>query len=163
MFLLDTAIVVELRDARGPVGDSALVAWAGSIPHQRLFLSAASLVDLERAASDAARAGRDFGAVWRNWIDGQLLPAFAGRILPIDAAVAQRRGQLPYTDLHDGLLAGTAIEHNLTLATSRTAAFKQGKVRLLDPRTQADAPEPEDWREAARAGSAWLKTFFVRA
>lgn len=163
MFLLDTAIVVDLRDSRGARGDPALVAWANGVPHQRMFLSAASLVDLERAASDAARAGRDLGAAWRGWIDGQLLPAFAGRILPIDAAVAQRRGQLPYADLHDGLLAATAIEHNLTLATSRTAAFKAGKVRLLDPRVHADAPEPEDWREAARAGSAWLKTFFVRA
>jgi hypothetical protein len=34
----------------------------------------------------------------RAWIDGKVLPAFAGRILSVDTAVAQRRARLHVPD-----------------------------------------------------------------
>jgi len=160
MFLLDTEVVAALRGAKSQPADAGLPAWARSMPHEQLFLSALSLIELEAAA----RAPRDKGTVARlqAWLDGQLLPAFEGRILPVDLAVARRRRSLPLADDRDALLAATALEHGLTLATRRGAAYKPARVRLIDP--FAYAPEDDlDWREAARtAGPQWIKNLFVR-
>jgi hypothetical protein len=60
-----------------------------------MFLSSLSLVELENAAALAAKQSKAAGAAWRDWIDGQLLPAFDGRVLPIDVAIARRRARYP--------------------------------------------------------------------
>ncbi len=58
----------------------------------------------------------------RIWLEQELPTLFAGRVLPIDGAVAHRWGQLmakPGRPLPaiDSLLAATALEHNLVLIT----------------------------------------------
>ena len=164
MFLVDTELLLDLRSGETGGCPPGLLSWAGGSARQRLFLSALSLMELERGAAEAARRGKEQGPAWRHWIDEQLLPAFDGRILPIDAAIARRQAELPHADARDAILAATALTHNLTLATYRTAQLRHGKLRLFDPR--GDAPEMEndsDWREATRTGSAWLKNLFVRA
>lgn len=165
MFLLDTPIVYELRKARAGAAEAGLTAWAAGVARERLFLSAISLVELETSAAEAARRDKAAGAMLRGWIDEQLLPAFEGHVLPLDAAVARRRGQLAMAETRDALLAATALEHGLTLVTRNTAAFKGMRVKLFDPRGYTpDAMEDEgDWRDAARTGPLWLKNLFVRA
>ncbi|MBO9575280.1 MAG: PIN domain-containing protein [Sphingobium sp.] len=162
MYLLDTGLLLDLR--RGEAGGCApgLVGWAGGVARQRMFLSVVSLIELERAAAAAERKARDLGLAWRQWIDEQILPAFDGQILPIDAAIARRQAELPLADTRDALLAASALAHNLTLATYRAAQFKHGKLKTFDPRGYEPDME-SDWREAARTGSAWLKNLFVRA
>ena len=59
-----------------------------------MFLSALTLLELENAAAIAARRDKAAGAAWRDWLDRQVVPAFEGRILPVDAAVIRRRAQL---------------------------------------------------------------------
>lgn len=160
MFLLDTDVVVALRGVRTMQGDTGLAGWGRSVPREQLFLSILSLIELE----SAARSPRDKALVGRrhSWIDCQLLPAFEGRILPIDVAVVRRRRALPLADDRDALLAATALEHGLTVATRRGARYKAARVRLLDP--FAYAPEDDlDWRQAARAGGGgWVKNLFAR-
>jgi len=165
MFLLDTPIVYELRKARAGTAEAGLTAWASGVARERLFLSAISLVELETSAAETARRDKAAGAALRSWIDGQVLPAFEGHVLPLDAAVARRRGQLALAETRDALLAATALEHGLTLVTRNTGAFKGAKVKLFDPRGYTpDAAEDEgDWRDAGRTGPLWLKNLFVRA
>lgn len=165
MFLLDTPIVYELRKARAGGAEAGLAAWASGVARERLFLSAVSLVELETSATEAARRDKAAGAVLRGWIDEQLLPAFEGHVLPLDAAVARRRGQLAMPETRDALFAATALEHGLTLVTRNTAAFKGMRVKLFDPRgyTPDAAEDDGDWRDAARTGPLWLKNLFVRA
>ncbi|PCD02737.1 VapC toxin family PIN domain ribonuclease [Sphingomonas spermidinifaciens] len=166
MFLLDTPILLELRTARDPGADPRLVAWASGVARERLFMSAVSLVEVEGAAMRAARGDKGAAAVWRDWIDARLLPAFEGHVLAVDAAVARRRGTLALADTRDALLAATAIEHGLTLVTRDRAAYRGARLRLLDPADQATdigAPaETEDWRSAGRGGPAWLRNLFIR-
>jgi toxin FitB len=67
--------------------------------------------------------------------------------------------------MRDALLAATALEHRLTLATRDPAAFRTGRVRTIDPWSWvpgAPAEEAEDWREATRGGPLWLKNLFAR-
>jgi len=165
MYLLDTEIVLELRKARASRTDPGLAAWAAGVDRQGLFLSAFTLIELDGAAARLARSDKAAGAALAAWIEGQVLPAFDGRILAVDAAVARRRAQLAIPELRDALLAATALVHGLTLVTRTPAAFKAARVKSFDPwgwRPDA-AEEDADWRQAARTGPLWLKNLFVRA
>jgi len=163
MYLLDTAMLLDLREARRPESDPALASWAERVPAQQMFLSAVSLLELESAAARAARRAKDGGAAWRDWLDRLVVPAFEGRILPVDAAVIRRRGQLPYADDREGLLAATALVHNLTLVTREAKKYRAGRVKLLEPAGfELDGTDDADWRGAARTGSAWLRNLLIR-
>lgn len=157
MHLLDTPIVLGLRHARDGRRDRGLSAWAAQAPRHSLFMSALTLLELEGIATQDA-SGR-----WRIWLDDHVLRAFDGRILAIDAAIVRRAGQLGYGDTRDSLLAATALEHGLTLATDRPRAFKAGRVKTFDPATYIHETSVEDWRQAARATPAWVKNLFVRS
>ncbi|MES1973762.1 MAG: type II toxin-antitoxin system VapC family toxin [Pseudomonadota bacterium] len=165
MYLLDTGVVAELRKAKAGRSDPGLARWAAGIASQNLFLSALSLVELDAGAAHLERRDKAGAAAVRAWIDGQVMAAFEGRILPVDAAVARRRAGLPYADARDGLLAATALEHGLTLVTRHAAAFRAGRVKTFNPWGYApEAPEEDqDWAQAPRAGPQWLKSLFVRS
>jgi predicted nucleic acid-binding protein len=160
MFLLDTDVVAELR--RGTQADAAVAAWAGSLAPEQLFLSAVSLFDLETAATRHAPREKAQTVRLQRWIDEQVLPAFAGRIVPLDAAIVGRRRSVTLSDPRDALVAATALDRGMTLATRRTAAFKSAKLKLIDP-WQWTAEDDLDWRRASRGEPHWLKTLFVRA
>jgi predicted nucleic acid-binding protein len=164
MYLLDTAIVFELRAAKAGRTDAGLAAWAAGIAREDMFISALALLELEDEAARTERKDKAAGAALRAWIGDQVMRAFEGRILAVDAAVVRRRALLPYPDARDGLLAATALEHGLTLVTRNIAAFKAGRVRTFDPwgHMPASSEEDADWRQAARTSSLWLKNLFVR-
>ncbi|MDB5722078.1 MAG: PilT protein domain protein [Alphaproteobacteria bacterium] len=163
MYLLDTAIVAELRKAKAGRTDPGLAGWAASVGRQSLFISALTLLELETEAAQTERKEKGAGHGLKGWIADQVMPAFDGRILPVDAAVVRRRALLAYSDSRDGLLAATALEHRLTLVTRNVAAFKSGKVKLFNPWGYApEADEDADWGQAARAGPLWLRNLFVR-
>ena len=164
MFLLDTGVVLELRKAKAGRTDAGLASWAAGVPRQQLFLSALSLLELETSASRLERSDKAAGAALRGWIEAQVLAAFDGRILAVDAAVVRRRAQLALADTRDALLAATALEHGLTLVTRTPALFKAGRVRIFNPwgYTPDASEDDSDWGQAARTGPLWLKNLFVR-
>lgn len=164
MYLLDTGIVLELRKAKTGPADAGLLAWAASLPRQRMFLSALGLLELENGAARLARKDHALGLKAREWIDEHVVPAFEGRVLPVDAAVVRRRAQLPYANTRDGLLAATALEHGLTLVTQRVTAFRAGRVKLLNPSGFRAAPsdEDEDWSHGTHNAHLWLKNLYMR-
>lgn len=163
MYLLDAEVVLDLRHARTDGVGAALAVWAQRVSRQSMFLSALSLVELENAAMLAGKQGKAAGAAWRAWIDDQLLPAFDGRIVPVDQAVARRRAALAIEPDRDALLAATALEHGLALVTYHPAAFRTARLKLIDPsRAAPDAGEDIDWREATRSRGPWLRNLFIR-
>jgi predicted nucleic acid-binding protein len=75
-------------------------------------------------------------AVLRTWMDSYIQPAFDGRILPVDTAVALRCARLHVPDRRsdrDALIAATALVHGLTVATRNVADFRAMGVSLLNP------------------------------
>ena len=163
MYLLDAEVVLDLRDARADGEGAALAAWAQRISRHAMFLSALTLVELDNAAALAAKQGKAAGTAWRSWIDDQLLPAFEGRIVPVDLAVVRRRAALAFDQDRDGLLAATALEHGLALVTYHPAAFRTARLKLIDPsRAAPDAGEASNWREATRERAPWLRNLFIR-
>ena len=165
MYLLDTAIVLDLRKARAGQSDAGLAAWAGGVARQKLFISALNLLEIENAAARLGRKDRAAGLQVRDWIDQNVVPAFDGRVLAIDAAIVRRRAQLPYANTRDGLLAATALEHGLTFVTRRVTAFRAGRVKLLNPSGYSTPPadDDEDWAHGAQTGHQWLKNLYTRA
>ncbi|WP_454753541.1 PIN domain-containing protein [Cupriavidus necator] len=138
MFILDTNVVSELRKARHGKADFHVVQWADSVAAADLFVSAITIHELEIGVLLAERLDPPKGAVLRAWLDNHVLPAFAGRILPIDTAVAQRSARLHVPDpqpLRDGLIAATALVHGMTVATRNVSDFVASRVALLNPWT----------------------------
>ena len=75
-------------------------------------------------------------AILRAWLDGHVLPAFAGRVLAVDLAVAQRCAKLhvpaPCAE-RDALIAATALVHGMTVVTRNVAGFEPAGVPILNP------------------------------
>jgi predicted nucleic acid-binding protein len=76
-----------------------------------------------------------------NWLDLDLGYRFSGRILSVDGAIADRWGLLAAEAKRkgkglsaiDGLLAATALHHNLTIVSRNVADFASVPVPLLNP------------------------------
>ena len=165
MYLLDTGVVAELRNAKAGRTDPGLIAWAGGVRRHSLFISAITLLELESGAAALAAKDATRGAERRAWIDNQVMTAFEDRILPVDVHVVRRKGQMPYANARDGLLAATAVEHALTLVTRNASAFRAGRVKVFNPwgYTPEAAEDDADWGQAGKSGSLWLKSLFVRS
>jgi toxin FitB len=134
MYLLDTNVLSELR--RRDRTDPKVAAWADDIDAGDLFLSAITILEIEAGTLMVQRRDEAQGAMLRAWIDGKVLPAFAGRILPVDTVVAQRCARLHVPDPRaerDALIAATALVHRLTVATRNIADFQAMGVGLLNP------------------------------
>lgn len=133
MFLLDTHVISELRKARA---DSNVQARARSVPPASLLLSAVSLLELETGILRLERRDAIQGLLLRTWLDKQVIPAFAGRVLPIDTAVALRCARLHVPDrsnYSDALIAATALVHGLSVVTRNIDDFQATGAALLDP------------------------------
>lgn len=134
-FLLDTNIISELvRPRPAPeVRD-----WVAAMDESLLFLSVLTLGEIRKGVTLLKDESRR--AVLEVWLASDLAFRFAGRILVIDEAVADRWGRLsalagPNKPLPviDGLLAATALQHNLTLVTRNTKDVLATGVPVINP------------------------------
>jgi predicted nucleic acid-binding protein len=144
MFVLDTNVVSELRKAKAGKADPNVANWAAGVPAVALFVSAVTILELETGVLLVQRRDHKQGALLRAWLDQHVLPAFSGRVLPVDTAVAQRCAALHVPDPRserDALIAATAMVHSMTVVTRNVADFAATGVPLLNP-----------WDDVARPG-----------
>ena len=136
MYLLDTNVVSELRKVRAGKADANVARWADSVDAGELYLSVISVQDLEIGVLLVERRDPVQGAMLRSWLNDHVLPAFVGRILPVDTAVALRSAALHIPDPHpvrDGLIAATALVHGMTVVTRNVDDFARANVKVLNP------------------------------
>jgi predicted nucleic acid-binding protein len=136
MFLLDTSVVSELRKAKAGKADRNVAAWGQSVQASSLFLSAITILELETGVLLLERRDPAQGAILRTWLDGYVLPAFAGRVLAVDMVVAQCCARLHVPDPcaeRDALIAATALVHGMTVATRNLTDFASTRVPVLNP------------------------------
>ena len=136
MFLLDTNVVSELRKIRLGKADSNVAAWADNTDAADLYLSVITIQELEIGVLLAERRDPAQGAIFRAWLNSHVLPAFSGRILAVDTAVALRSAQLHVPDqrpVRDGLIAAIALVHGMTIVTRNVADFEPTGVPILNP------------------------------
>ena len=136
MYLLDTNVVSELRKVRAGKADGMVAAWADSVDAADLYLSVITIQELEIGVLLAERRDPSQGAIFRAWLTGHVLPAFAARVLAVDTAVAQRSARLHVPDprpVRDGLIAATALVHGMTVVTRNVDDFAPTGVPVLNP------------------------------
>ncbi|MDR1442817.1 MAG: type II toxin-antitoxin system VapC family toxin [Bifidobacteriaceae bacterium] len=133
--LLDTPVTSELRRARRPGADPAFRAWAEQTDLAQAFVSVVTVHEMERGVLLTARKDPARGAVYRAWLE-DLLEAFEGRVLSLTSAAAKVAAAFHVPDpapLADALIAGTAKEAGLTVATRNVSDFARFDVPLVNP------------------------------
>lgn len=134
-FLLDTVVLSELR--KGAQCDASVLRWARSTRHQRHFISTLSLGEIRKGIELLRRKSPKQCLVFENWLE-RLALDYHDDILPVSESVADRWGRLMAVrtlPVIDGLLAATAQEHALCIATRNTSDFPED-VQIVNPWTQ---------------------------
>jgi predicted nucleic acid-binding protein len=135
-FLLDTNVVSELVS---PKPNDKVLRWVEQTDESILFLSALTLGEI-RNGVERLRPGHRRGRL-ESWLQVDLPGRFQDRVLPVTAAIADRWGTVSAiaaangkpVPVIDGLLAATALHHNLTLVTRNTSDVSGTGVRTLNP------------------------------
>ena len=135
-FLLDTNIISELVKPRP---EASVTAWIEGTDESLLYLSVLTLGEIRRGIAALSKSRRR--AALEAWLNRDLRARFEGRILVIDEEVADRWGLLSAAarnngialQVIDGLLAATALEHNLTLVTRDTGQIPSMGVAVFNP------------------------------
>jgi predicted nucleic acid-binding protein len=131
MYILDTNVVSELRRAR-PHG--AVLAWIADVPAHQLFLSAATIGEIQAGIEitrerDVPRA-RDL----ESWLD-QILDSFP--VLPMDTRTFRQWARLMHRRSDalgaDAMIAATAIVNGFTVVTRNVRDFQTFGVQLYNP------------------------------
>lgn len=136
-YLLDTNVVSELRRRRP---DQAVVRWLAAQRDDDLYVSVLTIAELRKGALKLAAYGD--AAVSESlleWIDG-VEQGYQERLLPVTLGVARRWGDLNADrplPVIDSLLAATAMENGLTVATRNTKDFEPTEVDVHNPFSDA--------------------------
>ena len=134
MFLLDTNVISELRYGK-PMQNAQVVAWAKGHIFDRFFLSAITILELEKGVQALEHKHPPQGQALRRWLDG-VTDAFDGRTIPFSASMAKRCAALHFPHAlseRDAMIAATALEHRFTVVTRNLKDFQSTGVQLLNP------------------------------
>ena len=133
-YLLDTNIISELRKPRRSL---AVVEWLAHVPPDHVYISVITIGEITKGIARRRRTagGVSTAEALQSWLEG-LLTTYADRIIPVDIPIATRWGRL--CDLHpqlatDMLLAATALDRGLTVATRNTEHFEVANVPVFNP------------------------------
>lgn len=135
-YLLDTNVISELRKIGDGRADAGVVAWIEAVDAASFFISAITILELERGVLGVLRRDRAQGARLRAWLDDHIRPEFAGRILPVDEVVATRCAHLHVPNRRneaDALIAATALVNSMTVVTRNVGDFEGTGVVVVDP------------------------------
>jgi predicted nucleic acid-binding protein len=132
-YLIDTNVLSELRRKNPNPG---VVTWFTQRPTTTLYLSVLTLGEIRKGIEGLGDEKRRMALL--DWLETDLPAFFTGRILPVDAPVADRWGRLvaatgrPLPAI-DSLLAATALVHDLVLVTQNSRDFSDLPVQLINP------------------------------
>ena len=132
-YLVDTNILSELR--KGKRCHKAVGAWFAAVDDDELFLSVLVIGEMQRGADRIRRRDPKGADALDRWL-GNITATYADRILPITLAIARLWGSFGVPDpipTVDGLLAATAVHHELVLATRNVKDVVRTGVQLVNP------------------------------
>ena len=135
-FLLDTNIPSEFRNPRP---EPRVVQWVDSVAEDSVFISVVTLGEIRKGCEllDFGKRRKEL----EQWLEVEVREWFAGRILPVTDAIAERWGRLEAQrqrlglplNTADGQIAATALEHGLTLVTRNVNDFRDLGVVVFNP------------------------------
>lgn len=132
-FLLDTNVLSELRKEHEC--HPAVAAWMAGVAAEDLFISVIAIGELWRGVEQVQR--RDPPSAWHlaRWVR-HIEHVHRARILPVTTAIARRWGRFSVEQLlpaEDALMAATALENGLVVATRNVRDFNRSGVVLVNP------------------------------
>jgi len=135
-YLLDTCVISEIIRRRPHAG---VVKWLENCDESDLYLSVLTIGEIRKGIARLEDGDRKVSI--QRWLDNDLANRFEGRILPVDVAVATTWGRMQAEaesrgesmPTVDGLLAATAMVHNLALVTRNEKDFSHSGVRIINP------------------------------
>ena len=143
-FLLDTNVPSEMTR---PYPELSVTRWLEDVDDNKLYFSVVSLGEILKGITILDEGKRRNQL--KRWLDETLRPWLSGRILPVDEPIAEPWGSLaglcklkgrPLA-VADGLIAATALTHDLTIVTRNVKDFEGLGVELLNSWTSANVIE----------------------
>jgi predicted nucleic acid-binding protein len=134
-FILDTNVVSELRKASGKA-NANVIRWRLGVDSSVLYLSSITIHELEIGILLLARRDPAGGDALRSWLQNNIFPSYAGRIISVDSVIAQRSAALhvprsrPWAD---AFIAATALVHGMTIVTRDIGDFEPTGAAVLNP------------------------------
>ena len=136
MIVVDTNVLSDLwRVAPNP----KVLAWMDAQVVETLFLSAITVAELRFGVAAMPPGKRR--TIYQERLEREVLPAFAGRVLPFDLDASKAYGELMAQARAaglaignaDGYIAATAAARGLMVATRDTSPFKAAGLAVIDP------------------------------
>lgn len=135
-YLLDTSVVSELISIQP---NPAVLDFVDSLDQENIYLSAITVGEIAKAIKllpDTPRK-RDL----EKWLREDLLVRFEGRVIPLDADIFIRWGELSATlerigitqPAIDSLIAATVLAHHMVLVTVNESDFENTGVEIVNP------------------------------
>lgn len=135
-YLLDTSVVSELISIQP---NPAVLDFVDSLDQESIYLSAITVGEVAKAIKllpDTPRK-RDL----EKWLREDLLVRFDGKIIPLDANIFIRWGELSATlerigitqPAIDSLIAATVLAHHMVLVTVNESDFENTGVEIVNP------------------------------
>lgn len=132
MFLIDTDVLSALRR---PTRHPDAVEWLSARRTSDLYLSVVSIGEIELWIAQQETRNPKFAHDLAAWLDS-VLGLYGDRVLGVDRSIARRWGRLAGAIGHQGvdlLIAATAIEHGLAVATGNVRHYEPTGARVVDP------------------------------
>ncbi|GES44397.1 hypothetical protein FBZ98_101413 [Rhizobium sp. ERR 922] len=130
MYLVDTNVVSEIRR-----GNSQAIAWLRSVDPSTIYLSVITLGEIMRGIALKRRSDPRTATHLEEWLR-KLRHDHRNRILPITDQIAVEWGRIaaqrPRGDA-DGLIAATAIVHDLIVVTRNIGDFDDTGASIVNP------------------------------
>lgn len=141
-WLLDTNILSELRKPRP---EQRVVDFVAGQPLESLFTSAVVMAEIRFGIELVPDANRR--SELQDWLTHRLRPLFGQRVLPVSEDVMLKWRLLVEEGRKTGhtfsqpdlIIAATALEHGLTIATRNTADYEKARVPVINPWLESQA------------------------
>jgi toxin FitB len=135
-YLLDTNVISELTKLQP---EAKVVSWFQATGEELLYLSVLAIGEIRKGTNLLPRSNKR--VLLESWLANDLVLRFAGRIIEVNLDIAERWGlisaqaKIAGTPLAviDGLMAATALHHNLTLVTRNTKDVQVAGINTLNP------------------------------
>lgn len=132
-FLIDTNVISELR--KRDRADARVRTWFDEHRDDEFWLSVLVVAELRRGLELIRRRDEAAASTLMAWLETTITD-YEDRILPVTLAIGQRWALLSVPDpvpVIDGLLAATALEHELTLVTRNVDDVKRTGAVVVNP------------------------------
>lgn len=136
MILVDTNVISELSRAEP---DPCVLAWIDAQTIETLYLSTITVAELRLGLAIMPEGKRR--SIYQSRLENEVLPTFAGRVLPFDLGttktyaklMAQAKLEGKAIGKADGYIAATAAATGLMVASRDTSLFEAAGLKIVNP------------------------------